>query len=111
MPILLPSPDAGGLRALADQADNLVDALRRLAAGAPNRADLADAPVLDCWRPASRFAPALLGLVDGHPIIGANRTTLTSELFAIDTDAGWARTWSRWYRLGDPLPSGDGRRH
>ena len=111
MPIHLPSGDVD-LNDLADQARSLADALDRLAAdGRPSRADMAGAPVIDMWRPARRFAPALIGLVDGHPILKSPKPKMTSELFALDSDGHWARTWSRWYRLGDALPSGNGRRN
>lgn len=111
MPIHLPSGDVD-LDDLADRARSLADAFDRLIAdGRPSHADLADAPSLDCWSPTTRLAPALFGLATGHPRIGNNRATLTSEVFAIDRDRRWARTWSRWYRLGDALPSGDGRRN
>lgn len=49
---------------LADQARRLADALDRIAADIqPSASDLADAPVIDCWKPATRFAPALIGVV------------------------------------------------
>jgi len=57
--------------------------------GRPVADDLARAPVLDWWRPATRTAPALIGLVGGHPRRRNGATTMTSELFAIDADAGW----------------------
>ena len=34
-----------------------------------------------------------------HPLLG-NASIHTSQLIAIDPEAGWARTTSRWYRLG-----------
>ncbi len=111
MAIIIPSADVGGLSDIAAQARRLADALDRLAAdGRPSASDLVDVPIIDMWRPARRFAPALIGLVAGHPILRSSKPKMTSELFALDTDAGWARTWSRWYRLGDALPSGTGRR-
>jgi hypothetical protein len=111
MPILLPSGDVD-LDDLADQARSLADAFDRLIAdGRQTLADLADAPSLDCWSPTTRQTPALFGLASGHPRIGNNRATLTSKVFAIDPDRRWARTRSRWYRLGDALPSSDGRRN
>ena len=104
-------PSRADLRAAAAQARRLADALDRLSAdGGPSRADLAEAPILTYWEPVRRFAPALMGVVDGHPTIRPNRSTVTSELFAMDGDALWARTWSRWYRLGAPMPAATGRR-
>ncbi len=91
---------------LAAAARRLADDLAFLAAGrAPDPGALADAPVLDLWRPARRPAVALLGFA------GAKRTVrLTTELFAIDSDAQWARTFSRWYALGRPVGVDLGRR-
>jgi hypothetical protein len=77
--------------------------------GRPTDADLAGAPVIDLWRPAIRQCSTLIGLVTGHPLIGNGRPTLTSHLFAIDAEAGWARTWSRYYRLGRSVDLQDGR--
>ncbi len=89
---------------LVRQARDFADAIDRIVAtGAPSADELSRAPVLDWWRPATRTAPALIGLVAGHPRLRAGATTMTAELFAIDADAGWARTWSRVYRLGRPI--------
>ncbi|MFE3836048.1 DUF6634 family protein [Pseudogemmobacter sonorensis] len=70
----------------------------------PTATDLADAPVLDLWRPViSRYgAVGLWGEVTGHPVLG-NDAIVTSRLIALDAEAGWARTASRWYRLGRPF--------
>ncbi|SFY44313.1 hypothetical protein SAMN04244548_04928 [Paracoccus pantotrophus] len=66
----------------------------------PSALDLANAPVLDCWRPliSHRGDLILFGMVSGHPKLGDNQIT-TSQLIAINTAQGWARTVSRWYRL------------
>lgn len=71
---------------------------------APSEADLADAPVLDCWRPliSHRGDLILWGMVSGHPRLGNNQIT-TSQLIAVNTARGWARTASRWYRLAQPF--------
>lgn len=61
-------------------------------------------PLLDCWSRAVRPAPCLMGLSSGHPrLTGTGRLILTSDLWLISADSQWARTLSRWYRLGDPL--------
>lgn len=80
-------------------------ALDQLTAGAaPDRHELAAAPLLDSWRrtlvPA--VEPALYGRVADHPRLRGRRQVVTSRLLAIDVDAGWARTLSRYYRLGRP---------
>lgn len=62
-----------------------------------------ETPVLDRWLRAAQFAPCLVGESTGHPLLpGRNRRIYTSELLLIDADHGWARTRSRWYRLGRP---------
>lgn len=66
------------------------------------------APVLDRWRSAVTFAPCLVGLSTGHPLLpGQDRPIHTSDLWLIDKDHGWARTLSRWYRLGRPGDQAD----
>jgi len=80
--------------------------LRAIAAaeGGPSDADLAQAPVLSDWKAA--ISPGghimLWGEVTDHPLLGTTSIT-TSQLIAIDAEAGWARTASRWYRLGRAL--------
>ncbi len=77
--------------------------LRAIAAAetGPTEEDLAQAPVLSNWKAAiSPDGHVLLwGEVANHPLLG-NASIHTSQLIAIDPDAGWARTASRWYRLG-----------
>lgn len=70
----------------------------------PGKADLANAPALEQWRAllGAGGMPVLWGVVTGHPQIGADFMT-TSRLIAIDAAMGWARTVSRWYRLGPPF--------
>jgi hypothetical protein len=74
----------------------LADDLERLTMFQPN--DLNEAPLLTDWTASNRLRPCLEGTVIGHPRLG-DRTISTSELFAIDRKAGWARTFSRFYRL------------
>jgi hypothetical protein len=94
-------------REIARQARRLADALDRLAADdGPSAADLTDAPILTDWRKVARAAPALAGIVSGHPLIAQGRLSVTSEVFAIDGGGTWARTWSRFYRLGSPARDG-----
>jgi hypothetical protein len=68
----------------------------------PSAEELANAPTLIGYFPVARAAMALQGLVTGHPRIQDGRFALTTEIFAIDSEAGWARSWSRFYRLGHP---------
>ena len=61
------------------------------------------APVLDGWIIAQRPIACLAGLSSGHPRLpGANRAIVTSDLWLLSSDRSWARTLSRWYRLGRP---------
>lgn len=70
----------------------------------PSEADLAEAPVIDRWLPlfSKPFNLLLWGEVTDHPELGSNFIT-TSQLLAVNAKAGWARTRSRWYRLGMPF--------
>lgn len=80
-------------------------ALDQLTAGeAPDRHELAAAPLLDGWRRTlvPTVEPALCGLVADHPRLRGRRQVVTSRLLAIDVDLGFARTLSRYYRLGRP---------
>ena len=91
---------SGGWCEAADAARCLAGDLAALDRnGGPDPAVLAAAPLLEWWRPARRFAPALIGVVYAHPRIADGRASLTSEVYAIDPAAGWARTFSRFYRL------------
>lgn len=70
----------------------------------PTVDDLTDAPHLDHWMAMREFTGRIVlsGDVTGHPLL-RNTGIVTSQLFGIDAKAGWARTLSRWYRLGRPL--------
>jgi len=61
------------------------------------------APILEQWAPKYRPAPCLTGLSTGHPqLVGRDRLIITSDLQLVSSDQMWARTTSRWYRLGVP---------
>lgn len=93
---------AADLRALAAVHAALARDLCRLAAGtAPSPAELATAPVVTHWRVGIRPVPALIGRVDGHPLLPRGPLT-SSELIVLDRSRGFARTLSRWYVLGQP---------
>ncbi|PSJ60169.1 DUF6634 family protein [Pseudaminobacter soli (ex Li et al. 2025)] len=63
-----------------------------------------DAPILDRWILGHRPVPCLAGLSTGHPrLSGVNRAIATSDLWLMSEDRTWARTLSRWYRLGRPV--------
>ncbi|WP_442869642.1 DUF6634 family protein [Bradyrhizobium sp. CCBAU 11386] len=57
-------------------------------------------PLLADWSYASRPAPCLVGTVDGHPLIRRGTRVHTSELVLVDPALRWARTWTKFYRLG-----------
>lgn len=80
--------------------DKVLRAIAAAEAG-PTEEDLAQAPILSDWKAA--ISPGghvmLWGEVTNHPRLG-NASIHTSQLIAIDPEAGWARTASRWYRLG-----------
>ncbi|WP_404823367.1 DUF6634 family protein [Nitratireductor aquimarinus] len=60
-----------------------------------------EAPILEQWALTCRPAPCLTGLSTGHPrLMGADRSIITSDLQLLSSDQMWARTTSRWYRLG-----------
>lgn len=61
---------------------------------------LADAPVIDGWRYLPYVTACLGGGVSGHPLLGDRPSIATSMLFALNPEGGWARTLSRWYRVG-----------
>ena len=90
-------------------AHSLATDLQQIAAGGPSPDDLRNAPILDYWRLAQRLQTSLIGLSHGHPNIRSGRPTMTSTLIAVDIDAGWARTWSRFYLLGRPADLTSGR--
>lgn len=69
---------------------------------APSIRDIASAPLLENWVVGRRFEPALVGVVTGHPLI-LDGPVSTSSLHYLDTKAGYARTLTRWYRLGSPM--------
>lgn len=78
----------------------------RAAERGPADNDRASAPILDFWRVLidrrSHPMPVFWGEVSGHPKLGTDMIT-TSRLVALDRYAGWARSVSRWYRLGRPF--------
>ena len=60
-------------------------------------------PFLDGWFVAQRPVPCLAGLSSGHPrLVGTGRPIATSDLWLMSSDNSWARSLSRWYRLGRP---------
>jgi hypothetical protein len=79
-----------------------VDLDRIATAAAPTAAELAQAPLLVDWRIVLGLTGlALTGFAAGHPRLGS-RPIVTSQLWTLDPQLRWARTLSRFYRLGVP---------
>ena len=74
----------------------------------PTPEDLDRAPRLAPWAPALALNGVLVvaGHVTGHPRLGETWMR-SSLLMGLDSSGGWARTWKRWYRLGEPLTESD----
>lgn len=71
----------------------------------PTPKDLEAAPLPHLWQAAAAQRtglPLLWGCVAGHLLL-RDGWIHTSPLIALGTDLGWAKTRSRWYRLGTPL--------
>lgn len=64
------------------------------------------APKIDLWEVMinDNGAPVLWGQVSGHPRLG-DTDVRTSRLIGADRVLGWARTYGRWYALGQSLAS------
>jgi hypothetical protein len=63
---------------------------------------LEEAPLLEDWVPVlTQTGLHLVGYAVGHPVRG-NRMVMTPPLWWADPDCRWARTLSRFYRLGPP---------
>lgn len=81
---------------------DLQGALNRLLQGlGPSDDEYALAPYLENYILCDRLDWCLQGDVTSHPALGSKRVA-TSSLYALNCRQGWARTYSRWYRLGHP---------
>lgn len=81
----------------------LIADLKKLASGwRPDAATLAAAPVIEDWY-ADHYPNTqdvcLVGKVTGHPTLG-DQVITTSPVMALDPQYQWARSHSRFYRLG-----------
>lgn len=80
---------------------DLLDELERLSTIQPDLKELRNAPILDQWSAGigTDGCPRLYGRVTGHPRLREGARIYTSPYFQVDPEAGWARTWSRIYKL------------
>lgn len=86
----------------------LVADLEALQSGRSGAVLPAAAPLLDQWDLAQRAALCLVGRSNGHPLLpGEGRQIATSDLWLLSADRRWARTLSRWNRLGEPRGHGE----
>ncbi|MBN9236350.1 MULTISPECIES: DUF6634 family protein [Phyllobacteriaceae] len=87
----------------ADRLVTLAADMEKIRNGADPKELAAGAPILDHWVVAEHSVPYLAGLSSGHPILtGTGRLIATSDLVLVAHDQSWARTRSRFYRLGRP---------
>lgn len=89
---------------MLDRLKALIADMERVRAGLMEKDLPDDAPMLDQWMIVQRPVACLAGRSSGHPILmGEGRPIATSDLWLISEDGQWARTLSRWYRLGRPV--------
>lgn len=83
----------------------LVRDLERLLNGEhPHPKELADAPLINNWDFDRRDATCLVGTFIDHPRLRRIVPNgITSELWYIDPERQYARTFSRFYRLGNGI--------
>lgn len=74
----------------------------------PAPSALEAAPLLVAWAPVlSMLRPCLMGRVFGHPDHEDGADIQTSPILAFDEERGYARSSSRWYRLGRTIHEDD----
>lgn len=84
-----------------ERISDLLSDLRRIREhGSPPGGVLAAAPLLDDWSPAARNVPCLVGRPQGHPHLSERKAAVTSPLCLLSLEQGFARTASRFWRLG-----------
>ena len=91
---------------LAGRVRHFLDRIKELSSGSPTPQELNQAPTLHRWC-AARLgsSPFLVGHVVGHPILRWGARARTSVLFQVAPTREWARTWNRFYALGEHTPS------
>lgn len=92
----------------AETLETVLIALEAVKKG-PTNAELANAPLLEFWSPVLiDEVPRLVGIAIGHPTLPRAEVS-TSILLFLSADRTYARTLSRWYRLGPKDDSGRAR--
>ncbi|KAB1126136.1 hypothetical protein F4V90_03200 [Neorhizobium galegae] len=81
----------------------LVNRLRLLACELEETSIPANHPLtrIDQWTIAQRAVPCLIGVPTSHPTISDGEPLFSSELYFLDPERCIARTFSRWYELGE----------
>lgn len=93
----------GDIAGEAARLKSLAAALERIGSGEmPSEQELATAPLLDPYTVATRTLPCLVGATRDHPSI-KGPIARTSEVWLMAPELGWARTYTRLYRLGEPV--------
>ena len=86
--------------------ESLVSDIERFGSGEmPSARELEAAPLLSPYAIGTRTVPCLVGGNSGHPILKGPVIT-TSDVWIMAPEFGWARTYSRLYRLGEPARPG-----
>ncbi|PLU23234.1 hypothetical protein BMJ31_15270 [Sinorhizobium medicae] len=83
----------------------LVHRLRQLADELEVSSISASGPItrIDHWTVARRAVPCLIGIPTSHPRISDGQPLYSSELYYLDPDERIARSFSRWYELGNQV--------
>lgn len=92
------------IRSHTDLLRNLVQDMEAFLEGrGPTEEIINRAPVIDGWSLSTRECPCLEGTFHHHPLLGSIVPGgTTSHLWLLNKDEGWARTLSRFYKLGTP---------
>lgn len=83
----------------------LVHRLRQLADELEVSSISARGPItrIDHWTVARRTVPCLIGIPTSHPRISDGEPLYSSELYYLDPNERIARSFSRWYELGNQV--------
>ena len=89
---------------LIERLEPLLADLKRLTTdGRPP--DLSDSPLIDHYIVSTTPVTVLVGHITGHPFV-RGPVSHTSQVMVAAAEEGWARTLSRFYRLGRPGGTG-----